>query len=50
MIEFLIICLLIIFLFNKILKHNLFVSDFKIKVKILGLDIQLSIKEKKHPS
>lgn len=50
MIEFLIICLLITFLISKILKHNLYVSDFKIKVKILGLDMQLSIKEKKHPS
>lgn len=50
MVEFLIICLSIIFTINMILKHKLFISDFKLKIKIFGLDIQFKIKEKKRPS
>ncbi|MCS4463473.1 hypothetical protein JTT01_01405 [Clostridium botulinum] len=33
-----------------ILKHNLFISTIKIKVRFLGLDIEVNSKEKKHPS
>lgn len=50
MIEFLIICFSIIFTINMNLRHKLFISEFKMKIKVLGLDIQFSIKEKKHPS
>lgn len=50
MIELIILCLTVIYLINIILKHNLFITNFRIKIKILGIDMQLSIKEKKHPS
>lgn len=50
MIELVILCLSVIYLINSILKHNLFITNFRMKIKILGIDIQLSIKEKKHPS
>ncbi|MDU2057639.1 MAG: hypothetical protein E7B12_16170 [Clostridioides difficile] len=39
----------VIILINMILKHN---KDFslRLRVKILGLDIEIKSKEKKHPS
>ena len=33
-----------------ILKHNLFISTIKLKIKFLGLHIEIHSKEKKHPS
>ncbi|EQB89532.1 hypothetical protein M918_20070 [Clostridium sp. BL8] len=42
--------IVIVYIIKMILKHNLFISTLKIKVKLLGLDIEISSKEKKHPS
>lgn len=40
----------VIYIIRLILKHDLFISTIKIKVKFLGLDIEVQGKEKKHPS
>ncbi|WP_326512408.1 hypothetical protein [Clostridium intestinale] len=40
----------VVYIIRLILKHNLFISTIKIKVKFLGLDIEVQGKEKKHPS
>ncbi|MGG5460933.1 hypothetical protein [Clostridium sp. B9] len=39
-----------IYIIRLVLKHNLFVSKLVIKVKFLGIHIELNGKEKKHPS
>ncbi len=39
-----------IYIIRLVLKHNLFVSKLIIKIKFLGLHIELNGKEKKHPS
>ncbi|KEI04438.1 membrane protein [Clostridium botulinum C/D str. BKT2873] len=33
-----------------VLKHNLFISKLIIKIKFLGIHIELNDKDKKHPS
>lgn len=40
----------VIYIIRLILKHDLFISTIKIKVKFLGLYIEVQGKEKKHPS
>ncbi|EJO5348551.1 hypothetical protein NRP93_002680 [Clostridium botulinum] len=50
MLELLIKGIFVICIISLILKHNLFISTIKIKVKFLGLDIEVNSKEKKHPS
>jgi len=39
-----------IYIIKLVLQHNLFISKLVIKVKFLGIHIELSGKEKKHPS
>ncbi|NFD78697.1 hypothetical protein FC826_16535 [Clostridium botulinum] len=39
-----------IYIVKLILKHNLFISKLVIKIKFLGIHIELNGKEKKHPS
>ena len=39
----------IIYVINLILKHNLFINHLKIKVNLLGLDIEVNSKEKSTP-
>lgn len=43
-------CISIIYVIKLILKHNLFIYHLKIKVKLLGLDIEVKSKEKSAPS
>jgi hypothetical protein len=50
MLELLIKGVFVVYIINLILKHNLFISNIKIKVRFLGLDIEVDSKEKKHPS
>ena len=39
-----------IYIIKLVLQHNLFISKLIIKIKFLGLHIELNGKEKKHPS
>jgi len=39
-----------IYIIKLVLKHNLFIHYLKIKVKFLGLDIEVKSKEKSAPS
>lgn len=39
-----------IYIIKLVLQHNLFISKLVIKVKFLGIHIELNGKEKKHPS
>ena len=39
-----------IYIIKLVLKHNLFISKLIIKIKFLGIHIELNRKEKKHPS
>ena len=48
--ELIIIGIFIIYISKLILKHNLFISTIKLKIKFLGLHIEIHSKEKKHPS
>lgn len=50
MLEIIIKGTFVIYIIKLILKHNLFVSNVKIKIKFLGLHIEFQSKEKKHPS
>jgi len=50
MLELLIKGVFVVYIINLILKYNLFISNIKIKVRFLGLDIEVDSKEKKHPS
>lgn len=43
-------CVVIVYIIQLILKHNLFICHLKIKVKLLGLDIEVKSKEKSAPS
>ncbi|EOR28206.1 hypothetical protein A500_00285 [Clostridium sartagoforme AAU1] len=43
-------CISIIYVISLILKHNLFIHHLKIKIKFLGLDIEVKSKEKSAPS
>ena len=40
----------IIYIIRLVLKNNLFIHHLKIKIKILGLDIEVKSKEKSAPS
>lgn len=50
MLELIIIGIIIVYIIKTVLKHNLFISKVKIKIKFLGLDIEIHNKKKKHPS
>lgn len=50
MLELIIIGIIIVYIINLILKNNLFISKVKLKIKFLGIDIEIHSKEKKHPS
>ena len=39
-----------IYIIKLILNHNLFISKLIVKIKFLGIHIELNGKEKKHPS
>ncbi|WP_238907630.1 hypothetical protein [Clostridium sp. YIM B02506] len=43
-------CISIIYVIRLILKHNIFIHHLKIKIKFLGLDIEVKGKEKSAPS
>jgi hypothetical protein len=43
-------CISIVYVIRLILKHNLFIYYLKIKVKFLGLDLEVKSKEKSAPS
>ncbi|WP_286907649.1 hypothetical protein [Clostridium sp. UBA1652] len=50
MLDTLIKCISLIYVIRLILKHNLFIHHLKIKIKFLGLDIEVKGKEKSAPS
>lgn len=50
MLELMIKSFATIYIIRLVLKHNLFISKLVINVKFLGIHIELSGKEKKHPS
>ncbi|SFC40944.1 hypothetical protein [Clostridium uliginosum] len=43
-------CVAIVYVIKLVLKHNLFIHNLKIKIKFLGLDIEVKSKEKSAPS
>ncbi|MBU5592317.1 hypothetical protein KQI89_11135 [Clostridium sp. MSJ-4] len=43
-------CISIVYVIKLVLKHNLFIHHLKIKIKFLGLDIEVKSKEKSAPS
>lgn len=43
-------CISAIYIIKLVLKHNLFIHQLKIKVKFIGLDIEVKSKEKSAPS
>lgn len=43
-------CIFAIYIIKLVLKHNLFIHQLKIKVKFIGLDIEVKSKEKSAPS
>ena len=50
MLEIIIISMLIIYIIKLILKHNVFISNIKLNIKFIGLNLEIQSKEKKHPS
>ncbi|EGO88590.2 membrane protein [Clostridium sp. K25] len=50
MLELAIKGLVTIYIVKLILKHSLFISKLIIKIKFLGIHIEVNSKEKKHPS
>ncbi|EQB87379.1 hypothetical protein M918_09385 [Clostridium sp. BL8] len=50
MLELVVKSIVVLYLIKMILKHNLFISTIRIKVKFLGLDIEIKSKEKNTPS
>ncbi|WP_044040086.1 hypothetical protein [Clostridium bornimense] len=50
MLELIIKSFATIYIIRLVLKHNLFISKLIIKIKFLGIHIELNGKEKKHPS
>ena len=50
MIELIIKSCVSVYIARLVLKHNLFVSKLIIKIKFIGLHIELNGKKKKHPS
>lgn len=49
MLELIIKSIVVLYIITMILKHNLFISTIKIKIKFLGLDIEIKSKEKSAP-
>ena len=43
-------CISTIYVIRLVLNHNLFINHLKIKIKFLGLDIEVKSKEKSAPS
>lgn len=43
-------CASIVYVIKLVLEHNLFIHHLKIKIKFLGLDIEVRSKEKSAPS
>lgn len=43
-------CISVVYVIRLILNHNLFIHHLKIKIKFLGLDIEVKSKEKSAPS
>jgi hypothetical protein len=43
-------CASIVYVIKLVLKHNLFIHHLKIKIRFLGLDIEVRSKEKSAPS
>ncbi|WP_169735836.1 hypothetical protein [Clostridium lundense] len=50
MLELIIKSFTTIYIIRLVLEHNLFISKLIIKIKFLGIHIELNGKEKKHPS
>ena len=50
MLELVIISFVTIYIIRLVLKHNLFIYYLKISVKFIGLDIEISRKQKDAPS
>ena len=50
MFEFSLVCILSTILIVVLLKNNIFLSYIRIKINIIGLDIEIKNKEKKYPS
>ncbi|MGY0373355.1 hypothetical protein [Clostridium sp. JNZ J1-5] len=50
MLELMIKSFATIYIIRLVLKHNFFISKLIIKIKFLGIHIELNGKEKKHPS
>lgn len=48
--ELLIKCIFITYIIKLVLKNNLFICTLKLKIKFLGVDLEIKNKEKKHPS
>ena len=48
--ELLIKCIFITYIIKLVLKNNLFICTLKLKVKFLGIDLEIKNKEKKQPS
>ena len=50
MLELMIKSIVALYIIKLVLKHNLFISKLIIKIKFLGIHIEIDSKEKKHPS
>lgn len=50
MLEFLLIIILLITFINLTIKSNVFFNYIRIKIKVIGLDIEIRSKEKSAPS
>ena len=50
MLELMIKSIVALYIIKLVLKHNLFISKLIIKIKFLGIHIEIDGKEKKHPS
>ena len=50
MLELMIKSIVALYIIKLVLKHNLFISKVIIKIKFLGIHIEIDGKEKKHPS
>ena len=50
MLELMIKSIVALYIIKLVLKHNLFISKLIIKIKLIGIHIEIDSKEKKHPS
>lgn len=50
MLELIIKSFAALYIIRIVLKHNLFISKLVIKIRFLGIHIEIDDKEKKHPS